>query len=311
AFISSLNHNSETSEVPTIQGAFTASAQVPIYEDISQINDDDDIEEMDIKWNLALLSMRADMFWQKTGKKITIQGSNVAGFDKPKVECFNFYNMGHFARECRSPRSQDRGKRESYKKDPKEDEALKNHALVADEEEAPTEYALMLKVIERDIELKDNKIKYLNNELKETDFLGSQKLDKDIKGVRFNEYCVVLPPPVQVYSPPKKDLSWIGKPEFIDDTVTNYTRLTPSIDVSKSVSKEQEERWKSNHPSFVEQRGSSGNVVLRPMIKFVKESGCPNATKVNNTENARKLMKYAEMYRNISQSLRVRENQRN
>nr|GEZ61251.1 hypothetical protein [Tanacetum cinerariifolium] len=140
--------NSETSEVPTIQGAFTASAQVPNvstdeaaaslsydtvctfiathpnrsqirYEDISQINDDDDIEEMDIKWNLALLSMRGDMFWQKTGKKITIQGSNVAGFDKPKVECFNFHNMGHFARECRLPRSQDRGKRESYKKDPK------------------------------------------------------------------------------------------------------------------------------------------------------------------------------------------------
>ncbi|GJR13180.1 hypothetical protein Tco_1354909 [Tanacetum coccineum] len=49
----------------------------------------DDIEEMDIKWNLALLSMRVDRFWKKTGKKITIQGSDVAGFDKSKVECFN------------------------------------------------------------------------------------------------------------------------------------------------------------------------------------------------------------------------------
>ncbi|GKC90358.1 hypothetical protein Tco_1151007, partial [Tanacetum coccineum] len=47
-------------------------------------DDDDDIEEMDIKWNLALLSMRVDMFWKKTGKKITIQGSDVAGFDKSK-----------------------------------------------------------------------------------------------------------------------------------------------------------------------------------------------------------------------------------
>nr|GEY35124.1 hypothetical protein [Tanacetum cinerariifolium] len=35
------------------------------YEDISHI-DEDDIEEMDIKWNLALSSMRADMFWKKT-----------------------------------------------------------------------------------------------------------------------------------------------------------------------------------------------------------------------------------------------------
>ncbi|GKD47144.1 hypothetical protein Tco_1271789 [Tanacetum coccineum] len=55
------------------------------YEDITQI-DDDDIEEMDIKWNLALLSMRDDRFWKKTGKKITIQGSDVASFDKSKVE---------------------------------------------------------------------------------------------------------------------------------------------------------------------------------------------------------------------------------
>nr|GEV35599.1 hypothetical protein [Tanacetum cinerariifolium] len=133
--------------------------------------DDDDIEKMDIKWNLALLSMRADRFWKKTGKKITIQGSDVAGFDKSKLKCFNCYKMSHFARECRSPRIQDRGKRESYKKDPRveelapktmamiaidgigwdwsymaeKDEASKNHALVANEEEVPTKYALMAK----------------------------------------------------------------------------------------------------------------------------------------------------------------------
>nr|GFC37351.1 hypothetical protein [Tanacetum cinerariifolium] len=41
------------------------------YEDITHI-DEDDIKEMDIKWNMALLSIRADRFWKKTGKKITI-----------------------------------------------------------------------------------------------------------------------------------------------------------------------------------------------------------------------------------------------
>nr|GFC07958.1 hypothetical protein [Tanacetum cinerariifolium] len=97
----------------------------------------------------------------------------------------------------------------------------------------------------------------------------------------------------------------MGLPEFVDDTVIDYTRPTPSIDVSKSVSKELKERWKTNNPSFFEQGGSSGNVVSKPMIKFVKESSCPNATKVNNTKNARKpTMKYAKMYRNTSQSPR-------
>nr|GEW55830.1 hypothetical protein [Tanacetum cinerariifolium] len=54
------------------------------FEDINQI-DEDDMEEMDIKWNMALLSMREDNFWKKIVKKISIQGSDVAGFDKSKA----------------------------------------------------------------------------------------------------------------------------------------------------------------------------------------------------------------------------------
>nr|GFD22060.1 hypothetical protein [Tanacetum cinerariifolium] len=45
-------------------------------------------------------------------------------------------------------------------------------------------------------------------------------------------YNAVLPP-IQVYSPPKKDLSWTGLPEFVDDIITDYGRPTLSIDASK------------------------------------------------------------------------------
>ncbi|GJY30600.1 putative ribonuclease H-like domain-containing protein [Tanacetum coccineum] len=40
---------------------------------------------MDLKWQLALLSMRARRYFQRTGKKITINGSDTAGYDKSKT----------------------------------------------------------------------------------------------------------------------------------------------------------------------------------------------------------------------------------
>nr|GEU86983.1 ribonuclease H-like domain-containing protein [Tanacetum cinerariifolium] len=56
-----------------------------VHEDLEQIHKDD-LEEMDLKWQLALLSMRAKRFSQKTGRKITINGSDTAGFDKYKLK---------------------------------------------------------------------------------------------------------------------------------------------------------------------------------------------------------------------------------
>nr|GFC15962.1 hypothetical protein [Tanacetum cinerariifolium] len=81
-------------------------SEIAVLKNLEQIHEDD-LEEMDLMWQLTLLSMRAKRFFQKTGKKITINESDTAGYDNAKVECFNYHKMEHFARECRVPKNQE------------------------------------------------------------------------------------------------------------------------------------------------------------------------------------------------------------
>ncbi|GKD55968.1 ribonuclease H-like domain-containing protein, partial [Tanacetum coccineum] len=72
-------------------------------EDLQHI-DTNDLEEMDLKWQMAMLTMRARRFLNKTARKINANGFKTIGFNKSKVECYNFHKKGHFTRECRAPR---------------------------------------------------------------------------------------------------------------------------------------------------------------------------------------------------------------
>ncbi|GKE60611.1 ribonuclease H-like domain-containing protein [Tanacetum coccineum] len=68
------------------------------------IIDADDLEEIDLKWQMAMLTMRARRFLNKTRRKINPNGSETIGFNKLKVKCYNCHKKGHFARECRAPK---------------------------------------------------------------------------------------------------------------------------------------------------------------------------------------------------------------
>ncbi|GKE77887.1 ribonuclease H-like domain-containing protein, partial [Tanacetum coccineum] len=90
-----------------IYSFFASQPSIPQLdnEDLQQINPDDP-EEMDLRWNIAMLTMRARRFLKNTERKLDIANKERIRFDMSKVECFNCHKRGHFTRECRAPMNQ-------------------------------------------------------------------------------------------------------------------------------------------------------------------------------------------------------------
>nr|GFC03726.1 hypothetical protein [Tanacetum cinerariifolium] len=107
-----------------------------------------------------------------------------------------------------------------------------DHALVADGE-TPTEFALM-------------------------DNIENKRSKKVKEGVGYN---AVPPPAVDLYISSKKDLSWTGLPEFVDDTVIDYSRPSPTV---ASTSAEDQ-----NNDASTSKEVASTNPP-KPFVKFVK-----------------------------------------
>ncbi|GJR90233.1 ribonuclease H-like domain-containing protein [Tanacetum coccineum] len=124
---SSTNEVSTAYCVPNLSGQNTKYEQTSSYsllanqsscpqldhEDLEQI-DEYDLEEMDLKWQVAMISMRMKKFYKKTGRKLQFDAKEPVGFDKTKVECYNCHKTGHFARECRIKGTQDHRRRDAW-----------------------------------------------------------------------------------------------------------------------------------------------------------------------------------------------------
>ncbi|GJS82519.1 ribonuclease H-like domain-containing protein [Tanacetum coccineum] len=79
-------------------------------EDLEQV-DEFGLEEMDLKSQVAIISMRLKKFYK--GRRLQFDAKEPVGFDKTKVKCFNCHNTWHFARECRSKGNQESRRRDA------------------------------------------------------------------------------------------------------------------------------------------------------------------------------------------------------
>ncbi|GJY42963.1 hypothetical protein Tco_0431176, partial [Tanacetum coccineum] len=98
AFLSSSSTNSATRAVNTAQ----VQPSIPQLDnaDLQQINPDD-LEEMDLRWNIAMLTMRARRFLKNTGRMLDMANKERIGFDKTARISVVSYKTGFESVEAR------------------------------------------------------------------------------------------------------------------------------------------------------------------------------------------------------------------
>nr|GEW76526.1 putative ribonuclease H-like domain-containing protein [Tanacetum cinerariifolium] len=152
---SSSSTSTTTQNIAFVSFSKTDSTNEPVSDAASVFTiDADDLEEMDLKWKIAMLTVRARRFLLRI-RNLGENGPTSMGFDMSKVECYNCHMKGHFARKCRSPKDTRRNGAAEPKRRSVPVETSTSSALVskcdgvgsydwsfqADEE--PTNYALI------------------------------------------------------------------------------------------------------------------------------------------------------------------------
>ncbi|GJR05495.1 ribonuclease H-like domain-containing protein [Tanacetum coccineum] len=301
AFVSSNSTNSTNGAFNTNHGATTASTQaavvnsttidnlidVVIYaffasqpnspqldnEDLQQIHPDD-LEEMDLRWQMAMLTMRARRFLKNTRRKFSVNGTKTIRFDKSKVECYNCHKRGHFARECRAPRNQENRNRENTRRvvpvetttsnalvscdgsgydwsDQAEQESIEARLLVYKKNKSV--YEEDINVFKCEIHLREVVITKLRMKLelaqKQKDEIhlivenfenSSKNLSKLIECQIVDKcktglgYNDILHPYIRNFMPPKPDLSFSGLEEFTSEPIV----IKPIVEKSEAKASE-------------------------------------------------------------------------
>nr|GEZ87371.1 hypothetical protein [Tanacetum cinerariifolium] len=222
-----------------------------MHEDLEQIHEDD-LEEIDLKWQLALLSMRTKRFFQKTGMKITINGSDTAElvlvgatwlmmklpqtwlytdntcsktylnnyatlktqYDELRVE-FNKSkcNLAYYKRGLASVEEQLVHYKMNESLSNENIAVLKIDILIKDSEIAVLKSKL--EKISKEKDVLETKIKKFENASQSLEkLIGSQITDNSKRGLGYVSYNDVLPPHTGRFSPPRIDFSHAGLPEF-------------------------------------------------------------------------------------------------
>nr|GEW78711.1 putative ribonuclease H-like domain-containing protein [Tanacetum cinerariifolium] len=259
-----------------IYSFFASQPSIPQLdnEDLQQIYPDD-LEEIDLRWNIAMLIMSAIILLKNTRRKLDMANKERIEFDKSKGKCFNCHKRGHFARECKAPRNQDSRNMEPTRRTVPSDQV----------EESPTNFALMAYSLtssssstNSDVSNDSNccssclecvkDLKKQNEQLVKDLRTAGQILNKCKTGLGYN---VVLPPYTGNFMSPKPDLVYPSLDDFVDESVSESIVEKPTINSNKPKTIRKE-----NGAPIIEDWVSESEEEDEPKSQSVK----PNFTKI-------------------------------
>ncbi|GJZ66022.1 ribonuclease H-like domain-containing protein [Tanacetum coccineum] len=192
-------------------------------EDLQQI-DQDDLEELDIRWQVAMLTVRS------------------------KVECYNCHMTRHFARECKSRRNQekrsygDNGRRNAPTNEPSSQALVAQDGLGgydwSNDVDEPVNYALMAISSTNSLSSSNNEVRLSDEEITPTN-------DRFSKADRYH----AVPPPITGnFLTLRDDISFTSLDEYairkkiIESKTTKLKNDTSESKTSETVGKTNEVR---------------------------------------------------------------------
>ncbi|GJS64826.1 ribonuclease H-like domain-containing protein [Tanacetum coccineum] len=330
AFMSSNNTSNTNRAINTAHGATTASTQATTVnsttidnlsdavicaffasqpnspqlnnEDLQQIHPDD-LEEMDLRWQMAMLTMRTRRFLMNSVRKFSVNSTKTIGFDKSKVECYNCHKRGHFARECRAPRNQENKNRKNIRRVVPVETTTSNALVSCDgsgydwsdqAEEGPTNFALMAysstssnSKVSTDSNclsscLESVEARLLVYKKNESVYEEDIKIvDKCKTGLGYN---AIQPPYTGNFMPPKPNLSFSGLEKFMNEPIVSEpTVKKPVVETSETKASEAKPKAvrKNNGALIIEDWVSDSEEENVSQTKIEKKTAKPSFVKID------------------------------
>nr|GEX96565.1 ribonuclease H-like domain-containing protein [Tanacetum cinerariifolium] len=269
-----------------------------VHEDLEQIHPDD-MEEMDLRWQMAMLTMRAKRFLKKTGRKLTINGNETIGFDKSNgsaaTATIGDILLGSVElqeiKTTRTRKAQERVSNDSTcskscletvkllksQNDQLLNDLKKSELMVLDYktgEIAIKELRKKLEIAQKEkegIQLNVDKFEHAFKSLNK--LIECQIVDNCKKGLRYESYNVVPPPYSQNFMPPTPDSSFTGLDEFVNKPVVENCK-------DKSSEKEPKAVRKNDDALTIEEYVSNNEEEDVSQLKIMKKTDMPSIAKI-------------------------------